>query len=280
MAYVVNQLNQPKIDLSDPSATAAYMTLVTEGVAKRRVLSDTGVTGKLTFYDECLFLENGLASNSAYYFHAKIKRLLTAQKFYVYLVNYSDSQNSKTQYLKTIEIQAGSLNDWADFEIIFSPLINFDCILFQLQRTEADYSGGALRYPTIVYEELSLINNIITTKIGKLGTDFFKIGVQSAPGLVMCINKEEIHVGKSGIYELRNGDILIDFFSVVCAAQENEDGSNPLKVNGVKVNLEQYLEHISKKESSSTSISSECIFNNSKLRGMNSYVLDYIYKEG
>jgi hypothetical protein len=28
-----------------------------------------------------------------------------------------------------------------------------------------------------------------------------KIGVQSEPGLLMCINGEEIHVGQSGIYE-------------------------------------------------------------------------------
>lgn len=279
MAYVVNQLNQPKIDLSDPSATAAYMTLVTEGVAKRRVLSDTGINSKLVFYDECLYFENSLTANSVYYFHAKIKRLLTTQKFYIYLVKYNNTKDTRTQYLKTIEIQPGGSNDWADFEIIFSPLINFDCILFQLQRAEVDYSGGTTRYPTIVYEELSLINNIINTKIGKADTELLKIGVQSAPGLIMCINQEEIHVGRSGIYELRNGAISIDFFSVVSAAQENKNGSNPLKVNGVGVDLEQYLNYVAKKESSSSNMSSECIFSNSKLRDMNPYVLDYIYKE-
>lgn len=275
------------IEPTSLSSTENYMSLYMDGYADRRQDPiDSGVTGDTEdpFEDECVRMYDSFVAGSSYYFHAKIKRMTSAQKFYIYLVNYenADEEEVKTQYLKTIEVQAGDPLEWVDFETVFTPLLSFDCILFKLQRTINDYRVET-RYPSIVYEELSLIHNIIETKIQN-GLNFVKMGVQARPGLTMCINNEEIHVGRSGIYEVRNGAVLVDFFSVVTAAQEDINGSNPLRgASREPVTLEEYLkelaEEIEKDPSSVANGSSVCIFENSKLRGMDAFTLDYMYKE-
>ena len=37
----------------------------------------------------------------------------------------------------------------------------------------------------------------------------------------MCINNEDIIIGKTGIYEIKNGIIEVDYFSVVAAGKLN-----------------------------------------------------------
>ena len=41
-----------------------------------------------------------------------------------------------------------------------------------------------------------------------------RIGVQGTPGLIMCINGEQIQIGKSGIFEI-NIDYTVSYFGVV-----------------------------------------------------------------
>jgi len=45
-----------------------------------------------------------------------------------------------------------------------------------------------------------LASSIIITNNGYLT----KIGVQGPPSLLMCINREQIRIGRTGIYELNN----------------------------------------------------------------------------
>lgn len=288
-SYVLNQFNQPPVEPSDISSATnlIYMKILDNGTPRRKKkATDSGITTSTssTFYDECIQFSTPLASENNYYLHAKIKRLSSEQTFYVYLINYEDEtgvQTQKTQYLKTITVQEGLETDWVDFEIIFSPIIDFDTVLFQLQRTVQDYRDET-RYPVIVYEELSKLNNVIEKKI-KSGAALNKMGIQSRPGLVTCINGEEIHVGRSGLYEFRNGIISVTFFSVARAAEENPDGSNPLlhPQTREKCTLQEYLAYLASlpTETSFKSTNSKCIFSNSKLRQIEPFTLDCMYKE-
>ena len=285
MGYVLDQFNQQRIEASDLSNTSVYMTSNLKGTAKRKKeVTDNGVVGNglPALYNECVQLEKPFTAGSVYYFHAKIKRLATAQRLYLFLTHYDEviGEENQSQYIKTIDIQGGDPDDWTDFEVIFSPLITFDCILFQLQRVVEDYRDET-RYPRIIYEELSEINNLITDKIG-YEIELIKIGVQSHPGLTMCINQEEIKVGRSGVYEVRNGIVTVNFFSVVQAAEEDINGSNPLKINGKTVSLDVYLNAVAAESTvtASSATNSKCIFSNSKIRSMDAFVLDYMYKEG
>ena len=274
MGYVLNQFNQPR---NEPTSTSSanntiYMELLTDGVAKRRRnMGDNGVTGGTLnpFYDECIQFNGGLSAGLNYYFHSKIKRLSSDQVFYIYLVNYNDvsaGEDVKTQYLKTITVQGGSSTEWVDFELLFTPLIQFDCILFQLQRTIEDYRTGT-RYPVIVYEELSLVKNMLSSQI-KQGVSLMKMGIQSRPGLLMCINGEEIHIGRTGIYEVKNGIITVDFFSVVTGA---------VPTNNIGFLLNQLAGMRDVEGGDNTN--SRCIFNEPKRRAISPFTLDYMYEE-
>ena len=283
MSYIVGQYNKNR-NIPDDSD---FMTLVTSGTAKRRNTSGdsevSGITG--IFKDECVQV-SALVNTSNYYFHGKIKRMIsTDQIFYIKLVNYSVVGTDEVeQYLKTITVSRGNPDDWVDVEFIFSPLVTFDCILFELQRTQFDYKEEE-RFPVIAYEELSIVNNIISTKI-KDGTKLIKIGVQSRPGLLMCINGEEIRTCRTGIYELKNGMMTVNFFSVCSPIKESGTDMSSWIAN---VN-NQYDAIIARQEAGEitnqqaaelkSAINSNCFFGSGKQgRSIDSFTLDYMYKE-
>lgn len=288
MAYVLGQYNKNKTVHDDN----IFMSYVTAGENRRkRVASDTEPGGSSNpFENECVYVSTGLSVSKNYYFHGKIKRMLTAQTFNIKLVNYNSSSSEEEnveQYIKTINIAAGDVHEWVDVEFIFSPLIVFDTILFELQRTISDYREE-VRYPLIAYQELSQIENLISARIG-IGIELIKIGVQSHPGLMMCINGEEIHTPRSGIYELKNGVILVSFFSIVAPAKEDTNGL----INYMNTRNNEVDEIERKKESgeytpeqaeaAKKALMSRCFFdvNGSypKTRTIDSFTLDYMYRE-
>ena len=271
MAYVLGQYNKNKTVPDDN----IFMTLITEGTNRRKQTStDDGVGGSVNpFTNECCYILNGLSAAQNYYFHGKIKRMLSAQTIYIKLINYEeDTQIGEVeQYIKTVNIAGGNLHEWVDIEFVFTPLLEFDTILFELQRTVDDYRQET-RYPIIAYQELSKIENLISARI-RSGIELIKIGVQSHPGLLMCINGEEIHTSRSGIYELKNGIILVSFFSVISAAKEQT------------TDLEDWMDLVNRlvdqarTEQEKAAINSRCFFGTSKKRIIDSFTLDYMYRE-
>ena len=258
MSYVLNQYNKvghKDVDCGD-AQNLVFMKLIPTGTATKKTQpldSEIFGEGMESFKDECVKVGGGLQKNINYYFHGKIKRMSTKQSFDIKLVRF-DEEKGDEQYIKTIDIQPlqEGLNEWYDIEFIFTPAADFDTILFELDRIKIDFTGE-VRVPIILYEELSLINNIVTSQIGN-EIELLKIGVQSRPGLLMCVNGEEIRVGRTGIYEIRNGVIKVTFFSVCAAAQEKEE-----------VDLSQIEE-------------SKCIFDTSKVRTIDTFTLDYMYE--
>lgn len=261
MSFIVNQYNK-----GNNVDSSVFMTPLVGGRAIRiREHADMGIMSAQSispFLNEGLYMKESFVTETNYYFHAKIKRMEeSVQTFYIYLVNKDDaSLEASEQYLKTITVQSGT--GWADIDFIFSPLMAFDTILFKLQREAIDYSTSSCRYPTIIYQELSIINNLITT----LGLkSLYKIGVQSRPGFLMCINGEEIRTGRSGIYELKNGFILITFFSAVAPAEITKEVEN----------LMNSLPQGNKDE-----ITSQCAFAVNIKRPIDNFSLDYVYEGG
>ena len=274
MAYILGQYNKNK-NVADDSI---FMTLITEGNVRRRdSQSDIGVSGGgINFSNECIQIPSLMLNTNNYYFHGKIKRMRTDQTFYIKLVNYDS--NEIEQYLKAITVGAGDPNDWVDIELVFTPYINFDCILFDLQRTISDYAEE-VRYPIIIYEELSLINNLIVRKIGD-GVKLIKLGVQSRPGLLLCINGEEIRVAKNGIYELKNGVITVNFFSVISAADETTTiMETTMSSINTAWNAADALPIARERESAKSAIGSRSLLNTNKKRVIDSFTLDYLYRE-
>lgn len=280
MAYIIGQYNHNNASADDSS----FITFITSGTVNRRAnVSDTGVISESVdpFVDECI-TDLSLNSEKYYYFRGQIKRMTTSQIFTIKLVKYDPQTEEEKveQFVKQIIVQGGDRTEWVSVEFIFHPIINdFDTILFQLQRTIEDYREFA-RYPKIDYQELGIINNIITTKVGD-NISLLKIGVQSHPGLTMCINGEEIHVSRSGIFEIKNGVIPVTFFSVTNPAIENTTTVEVWK-NNINDDIEEIEESgltPQEKEVLYEAIPSECFFNTDKTNKIDAFTLDYMYSE-
>ena len=272
MSYILGQYNYIGDDNNNQNK---FMTLIKTGdVSKieKPIDEDSFDVSNNTFNDECI-TSLPLQKDHNYYFHGKIKRLSSDQTFDIKLMNKPKEQTAeeiKKQYIKTVTITANAqaqvngiavvnddnnINEWVDIEFIFTPVADdLDTILFELVRTNEDYlikndDGTYGRKPILIYQELSEINNLISDKI------FKKIGVQSHPGLIMCINGEMIRIGRTGIYELKNGIVNIFKFSVINSAKEN---------NEIDYSINE----------------SKCIFNSEKTRTIDPFTLDYMYEEG
>lgn len=271
MGYILGQYNFNKDKNKTPSEINKIMEFVNEGAVVTKDIVPTTVGG-LTFKNDGV--SGTFNPNVNYYFHGKIKNLNNPQTIYVKLINFND--DSKEQFLKVVNIDGGTSDQWQDVEFIFTPFIAFDTLLFELQRTPEDYTSGNPRKPIICFEELSIIKNLIGgPAISKVGTELIKIGVQSRPGFMMCINGEEIHTSRSGIYELKSGVILVSFFSVVGMGREPDE----------QTYIENYEAQIKQKIDDNIpleQIPSKCFFNTAdypKTRSIDSFTLDYVYKD-
>lgn len=160
-----------------------------------------------------LYKEDYYKTNHSYYFYGMIQEVSGVQTINIKLINKDEDQSSvdrKMQFIKTIKVPSSTNRDYYYFEFIFKPMTNFDSILFEFVTS----SGGNRR---IGCADLSELNNIINNNnyLAVTGSSLIRFSIQAKPGFLMCLNGEEIRVPKNGIYEVKNGIILIDFFTPV-----------------------------------------------------------------
>ena len=166
-----------------------------------------------------------------YYLNVRINKLWESpQKITIMLVNTSKTEDN-TQILETVDVAAGYESDYSTFEIVIPPNGTYNQIKFKLERTLEDYNTVISesedlygRQVTIEVNYLSEIINVIdkylNSSIGNTGR-LKQIGVQSAPGLQMCIDGEQVRVGRSGIYEINHG-ITIRFLGFIVQPNDNK----------------------------------------------------------
>lgn len=286
MAYMLGQYNYVS------GQDIPFMTLLdgTYLEAKRRPEeseeSDQEDSGETVFHDECLLYTDNhfFQTGHYYYFHGKIRRWTSAQTFYIKLVNYNDTGDEAVeQYIKSIVIGAGtnaSQDLWVDVEFMFAPVGDFNCLLFELVRTTSDWQG-ITRSPKIIYEEVSEINNIL--ELSQISaSSLIKLGVQSRPGFLMCINGEEIRTNRTGIYELKNGIMIVNFFSAVNGI---EAGDSQAAIDRAMQDIDNAIaaidftrtdyEELSKELAA---IKSVTVLTNKGDRITSGFALDYMYK--
>lgn len=103
---------------------------------------------------------------------------------------------------------------YASFEIIFTPNDTYKYLGFVLIRSQYDYiyaARNAINTDTIDLDtkgDVCTINNILPRQVVD------KIGIQSRPGSLVCINREAMRIGRSGTLEINNG-IPITFVGFV-----------------------------------------------------------------
>lgn len=120
-------------------------------------------------------------------------------------------------------------DDYGVFELVFRPIEEgFTQIILEMVRSVEDYNiqrttASGQEYGRVVDISkvecrLMTLNNIVNELVSK-DQELSRIGVWGHPGLLMCINGEEIRIGPSGYYEL--GSIPIESLGIVAQGNEN-----------------------------------------------------------
>lgn len=197
--------------------------------------SQSAISSAITFLDNILVLsgnniikptESDGVRTKNYYIKFKVYKKANPQTIKIKLVN-TNKTSDNIQVLKNIVVEGGRESDYSLYEIVISPNNTYNRILFELQRELEDYNiinqdGTYGRICNIHIDRLDEIYNVmnyLSPSINK--TSLLQIGVQSAPGLLMCINGEEIKVGRSGLYEILNG-YKISFIGFIVEPDDNK----------------------------------------------------------
>lgn len=199
------------------------------------ITSKSTISSAITFVDNILVLsgnniikptESDGVRTKNYYIRFKVYKKANPQTIKIKLVN-TNKTSDNIQVLKSIVVEGGRESDYSSYEIVISPNNTYNRILFELQRELEDYNtinenGTYGRICNIYIDRLDEVYNVINylnPLINK--SSLLQIGVQSAPGLLMCINGEEIKVGRSGLYEILNG-YKISFIGFIVEPDDNK----------------------------------------------------------
>lgn len=199
------------------------------------ITSKSTISSAITFVDNILVLsgnniikptESDGVRTKNYYIRFKVYKKANPQTIKIKLVN-TNKTSDNIQVLKSIVVEGGRESDYSSYEIVISPNNTYNRILFELQRELEDYNtinedGTYGRICNIYIDRLDEVYNVINylnPLINK--SSLLQIGVQSAPGLLMCINGEEIKIGRSGLYEILNG-YKISFIGFIVEPGDNK----------------------------------------------------------
>lgn len=177
----------------------------------------------IDFYDQCMYLSGGGVVSSLYNYYLKfeVKQLSGSIQDFVLKLKNDDINVSSVQEVRTFNVKQGV--DSVVFEIIFNPNSSYNQIVFELKRLTLDFyidngDNTSGRIMDIKILRFSRIINVVSDYLSKnyAGLKALKkIGIQGPPGLLFCMDGEEIRIGKSGIYELYNKDITISYIGFI-----------------------------------------------------------------
>lgn len=242
MSYKVNQLRK--------SSSTSYLTDLSWSATS---VITAGYTNK-NFSDYAIKLASGsFVSGNTYYVRFTIKRIASDDPRFSEYAMTNDSNdprqmNIKLQLFKndgsaadgqyqkgTYQIIESSISvdpyiqgvntEYFSYEIVFTPNDTYTYLGFVLSRTNYDYLGAAPRddvRTNINFDQngdVCTINNILPI------SSVVKIGIQTRPGTLMCINREPIRVGRSGTWELNTGT-PISFVGIIAP-----NGSSTSNIN-------------------------------------------------
>ena len=171
----------------------------------------------MVFYNICgnLTNDNILNNQNSYYLQFKVKQKIDSeQKFYLKLKN-SQVEEDNEQLINTFVVPTG--NSTLYFEVVFTPNAIYNQIIWELQRTFLDYQiehGRIMEIEIIKFTKLINVLTFLKQNYSNL-TYLTKIGIQGPPSMLMCINGEQIRIGRNGIYEINNEAIKITSVSFI-----------------------------------------------------------------
>lgn len=245
--YKVAQINETEPDIKN------YMDFIDDQgyVASTVNINFSGEEGSssLKVSNPILINENNNFNNQeTYYFQGSIrKRASKPQEFLIYLADCRNKTINSKQYIKKIKIYPGE--GFTNLEFTFKPDISsYNTILFEFQRQPEDLipiNGNLIFEPVIIYKELSIVK-IIKLSSDSITNGLVKFGIRTRPGTLMVLDGEEIRVGQTGVYELKNKIIRVKNISIVNGAIFNSEGESEITSSisyiGKKEPIKRYIE--------------------------------------
>ena len=223
MSFQFGQFRRSQLD--------SFLTPLKYKLEKAKIKST--ISTAVTFVDNVVSLTEALKPTEQdgiraknYYIRFRIYKKANPQTIIIKLIN-TNKQTDNIQNLRTIIVDAGRETEYNTYEIVIPPNNNYNQIKFELQRELEDYNkknsdgtyGRICKIEVIRLDEIYNVIDYLTTIINK--SALLQIGVQSAPGLLMCINGEEIRVGRSGLYEILNG-YKVTFIGFIVEPNDNK----------------------------------------------------------
>ena len=223
MSFQFGQFRRSQLD--------SFLTPLKYKIEQTKIKST--ISTAVTFVDNVISLTDALKPTEQdgiraknYYIRFRIYKKANPQTFIIKLIN-TNKQTDNIQNLRTIVVDAGRETEYNTYEIVIPPNNNYNQIKFELQRELEDYNkknsdgtyGRICKIEVMRLDEIYNVIDYLTTIINK--SALLQIGVQSAPGLLMCINGEEIRVGRSGLYEILNG-YKVTFIGFIVEPNDNK----------------------------------------------------------
>ena len=212
MAYNIGQLLFDPDKLTNPNNSNSYVTVLEDDEYSYQAYSFQNLTNSSNkqFYDYGICFKETLAKNNSYYIRFSIKTRSDSQQNISLKLKSQDGVSEREQFIKTFYINASLDEQDVYCETIVTPKDDsYNYLVWELQRISADYiedddpiTQGDPRNGRII--KLDNLSISIVNPQNTVGT-LKKIGVQARPSFLMCINGQEIRVGKSRIYEINNG---------------------------------------------------------------------------
>lgn len=170
-----------------------------------------------TYKDSCI--EMSFQKGIPYYLSIKIEkekgensqnREITVQLQNDLIENFSSTENqtiSKIQLLRsTSEEDAFEI-----FHFIFTPSKNYNKISFIISRDLKNLEDWE-KYAKIEVNKFQKLNNLLSLlQISQIN----QLGIHADPGTLMCINGEEIKIGKRGVFEINSNIVQINFLNII-----------------------------------------------------------------
>lgn len=210
MSYQIGQLRRNQI--SSYSTALSYQ----QGLIKNE-------NSIIDFYDQCMYLSgaNIVSSIYSYYLKFEVTQLPEVTQEFSIRLQSDGVTVDNIQNIRSFVVKQGV--GTTTFELIFTPNSNYNQIIFELKRLALDFytdnsDGTSGRIMKIKILQFDRVINVISSYLAKnyAGmTTLKKIGIQGPPGLLFCIDGEEIRIGRSGIYELYNEDINISYIGFI-----------------------------------------------------------------
>lgn len=210
---VSNYLKTLKYKLQDNLTTAPFSQAIQ---FKDKVIELNGTGNILESTD------NTRTKSRSYFIQYKIYKQVDNEQIIDVKLTNTNKQSDNIQELKTIRVPQGNPTEFVTFDLVISPNSTYNQINFILNRISKDYSiensdGTYGRDINMEINHFDEIINIIDTYLSSEIENkkiLKQIGIQGPPGMVMCIDGEEIRIGRSGIYEINNG-INISFLGFI-----------------------------------------------------------------